>query len=337
VLIIDATIGAFMPDFSHVIPASHQNISPGFLEMLIRTQREELFTGLMRLSYGSGENLIFSFLEGIQQQLYRCREAAVEVIPRQTWPAELGCDCSLVGFLRLPVKAMRIMRIVHEAPVRQVEESTFTVDKLVDAAEKWAAAREPGIVHVQSEKLNRYYLVAGDSTPVIEELSVLDGDVRVSLNDASFPKTLPKVDYRVLRYVSVRDHDVWREYELRLAFSPFMRMLLNRFNELAGRVLTERLCEQVSLWAREGGWNVSLSGNGLVNRQYFENLESAKRLYSDVLRRFQEEASLAIGSRMIDGISQEILLKLDSYRRELLARNIYSLPGLSSASVGVWR
>lgn len=326
-----------MPDFSNVIPASHQNISPGFLEMLIRSQREQLFTGLMRLSYGMGENLIFSFLEGIQQRLYRCREPAVEIIPKQTWPAELGRDCSLVGFFRLPLEAMRIMRIVHEAPVRQVEESTLTVEQLMDAAGKWATAPEPGIVHVQGEKVNRFYLVVGDSTPVIEELSVLDGDVRVSLNDASFPNTLPTFDYRVRRYVSVRDHDVWREYELRLAFSPFMRMLLNRFNELAGRVLTERLCQQVSLWAHEGGWNVSLSGNGLVNRQYFENLESAQGLYSDVLRRFQEEASLALGSRMIDGISQEILLKLDSYRRELLVRNIDSLPGRSSATVGVWR
>lgn len=207
----------------------------------------------------------------------------------------------------------------------------------MDAAGKWATAREPGIVHIQGEKVNRYYLVAGDSAPLIEEISILDGEARVSLNDASFPKTMPKTDYRVLRYVSVRDHAVWREYELRLAFSPFMRMLLNRFSELAGRVLTERLCEQVSTWARDEGWNVTLSGNGLLNRQYFENLESAKRLYADVLRRFQEEASLAIGTRMVEGISQEILLRLDSYRRELLARDIYSRPSLSRATGGVWR
>ena len=326
-----------MPDFSHVIPESHQNVSPGLLEMLIQTRREELFTGVMRLCPASGENLIFSFLEGMQQKLYRCREEAVDIVPRQTWPAELGRDCSAVGFLSLPIEALRFMRVVHEAPVRQVEELTLTLEQLIDAAGKWAAAREPGIVHIQGDKVNRYHLVAGDSTPVIEELSILGGEVRFSLNDASFPKMLPKTDYRVLRYVSVRDHDVWREYELRLAFSPFMRMLLNRFSELAGRVLTERLCEQVSLWAREEGWKVILSGNGLVNRQYFENLESAKRLYADVLRHFQEEASLAIGTRMTEGISQEILLKLDSYRRELLAKNIYSRPGLSNATGGVWR
>lgn len=326
-----------MPDFSHVIPESHRDVSPGFLEMLIQTQREELFTGVMRLDHGSGENLILSFLEGIQQKLYRCGQGAVEVVPRQTWPAELSRDCRSVGFARLPIEAMRFMRVVYEAPVRQVEESNFAANHLAEAVEKWAAAREPGIVNIQGDKLNRYYLLAGDSSPVIEELSFLDGKAQFSLNDASFPRMLPKADYRVLRYVSLRDHDVWREYELRLAFSPFMRMLLNRFGELAGRVLTERVCEQISLWAREGGWNVTLSSNGLVNRQYFENLESAKSLYADILRRFQDEASLAIGSRMTEGISQEILLKLDVYRRELLARNLYGRPGLSGATGGVWR
>jgi hypothetical protein len=326
-----------MPDFSHVIPDSHQNVSPGFLDVLIQTQREELFTGVMRLDPGLGEHLILSFVEGTQQNLYRCREGAVDIVPRQTWPAELSRNCLSVGFMRMPMEAVRFLRIVHEAPVLQVEESTLTLNQLVEAAGKWAAAREPGIVHVHRDNQNRYYLLAGDSTPVVEELSILNGAAHFSLNDASFPKMLPNGEYRVLRYASVRDHEVWREYELRLAFSPFMRMLLNRFSELAGRGLTERLCEQVSVWAREGGWKINLSANGLVNRQYFENVDSAKSLYAGVLRRFQEEASLAIGARMTDGISQEILFRLNTYHRELLARNIYRRPGLSSAAGGTWR
>ena len=326
-----------MPDLAHAIPDSHQNVSPGFLEMLIRTAREELFTDLMRLSHESGEHLLFSFLEGIQQKLYRCVGGVVEILPRQTWQDALGRGNARVGFLRLPVEAMRFIRVLHEAPVRSVEELDVTAEQLREAVGGWGAAGEPAIIHIQGERISWYYLMAGASTPVIEELSVTRDEARFSLSDISFPQRLPRLAYHVVRYVSTRDHDAWREYELRLAFSPLMRMLLNRFGELAGRSLTERLCEQMTHWAHEGGWNVSLSSNGIVNRQYFDSLESAIDLYADLLRRFREEASPAIGSRMADAISQEILMKLDSYRRELLTNYVFRRQGAGSAIGVVWR
>lgn len=326
-----------MPDFAEIIPASYHDVSSGFLETLIQARREELFTGLMRLSHISGDNFVLSFLEGTQQKLYRCQGGVIDVLPRQMWRETFGRDGASVGFLSLPLEAMRFVRVVHEVPVRQIEEQTISTDELTDVVAKWCAAQDPGIVHIQGDQVDRYYLIAGASTPVIEELSVREGKTHVSLNDASFPKTLPKFDYHVRRYVSVPGHDVWREYELRLAFHPFMRMLLSRFGELAGRVLTERLCEQMSAWARQERWNVSLSSNGIINRQYFDSLENATSFYRNLVQRFYEEASPALGPRMTEGILQEISMKLDSYRRELLTKSIFQPLGVSSETGMVWR
>lgn len=326
-----------MPDFSHIIPESYRNVSPGLLERLIQTQREELFTGLMRLNHLKGGNLLCSFLQGRQQSLYRCGDGAVDVLPRQTWPDIFAYESELVGFLPLSIESMRFTRVVHEAPVHSAEVATFTADRLTEAISKWAVAPEPGIVHIEGDQINRYYLIAGDSTPVIEELSVWGGEMRFSLNNVSFPASLPKLDYDVVRYASAHDHHVWQEHELRLAMNPFMHMLLNRFRELAGRVLMERLCEQLSSWTHEEGRNIALSSNGIVNREYFDSLESAIAFYVDLMRRFQTEASPVLGPRMTEGISQEILMKLDSYRRELLTKSIFSWLGAGSGTGGVWR
>ncbi|RPJ25124.1 MAG: hypothetical protein EHM33_15600 [Chloroflexi bacterium] len=327
-------IGALMPDFSAFIPETHRNVSSGYVETLIQARREELFTGLMRLSYPSGENLGFTFLEGVQQKLYRFFEDTVDVIPRQIWSDTLDHSSISVGFLRLSVEAMRFTRIVCEAPVVRVERLTLAPGGLIDTARKWSVEPEPGIVHVQSEVINKYYLIAGHSTPVVEELSFAEGGVRFSLSDGSFSQTLPQTTYVVTRYVSNRDHETWHEHGLRLAFNPFLRMLLNRFGELAGRALTGRLCERLSIWAGENGWNVAISSNGIVNRQYFETLESAVGFYIELIRRFQSEASPALGARMIDGIARDVLIKLDPYRRELLTRHIYSQSGVG-AIIGV--
>src|SRR5512144_2818444 len=152
-----------MPDFSALVPETHRNISPGYLETLFQARREELFTGLMRLSYPSGENLVFTFLEGFQQKLYRFLENTTDVLPRQAWLDARGPSIASVGFLRLPVEAMRFVRVVHEAPVVRVENSTLGSAELADAAGKWAVEANPRIVYVQGEKINRYYLIAGNS------------------------------------------------------------------------------------------------------------------------------------------------------------------------------
>lgn len=331
-LIIAPIIGVIMPDFSSLIPETQRDISPGYVETLIQTQREELFTGLMRLSYSSGENLIFPFLEGIQQRLYRCQNNSVQVIPRPTQLAYLDPSNAAVGLLRLPVEAMRFTRVAYEAPVVRVDTSTLTPEQLTKNAQEWAVGHDPSIVRIEAERVQKCYLIAGRATPVIEGLSFVAGAASFSIHDASFPSALPQADYLVTRYISDRDHESWREYELRLAFSPFMHMLLSRFSELAGRVLTERLCERLSIWAREGGWHLIVTGNGVVNRHYFDSLEGAIRLYVGLLRCFRAEAVQAIGSRMVEGILHEILIKLDPYRRELLTQY-----GVGSAPGVVWR
>jgi hypothetical protein len=326
-----------MPDFSHIIPESHQNVSARVLEALIHTQCEASFTGLMRLNHFPDENFVFSFLAGKQARLYRCREDGVEILPRQDWQEALDDEYHFVGFLPVPMETIRFMRVAQEAPVRYIERSTLSSEQVASMVERWVMEHEPSILHVRGDPVNRYYLMAGDATRIMEELTLVGEQPLFSLNDVSFLKALPKREYQIVRYVSVRDHDLWREYELRLAFAPFLRMLLNRFSELAGRVLTERLCEQLSLWARREGWNISLTINGIANRQYFESLENAVGFYVELMRRFNTEASQALGPRMTEGIAQEVLMKLDSNRYELLSKSIFSWLGAGGGTAGTWR
>lgn len=322
-----------MLDFSVFIPETHRDISPGYVETLIQARREDLFTGLMRLSYPSGENLIFTFLEGVPRKFYRCLEHSVDIISRQSWSDVLDHAGATAGFLRLPLEAIRFLHVACEAPLVQVEKSTLPLEGLREIARKWSIGQDPCIVHMQSAVINKYCLIAGHSTPIVEELSFAAGGAQFSIADTTFSQALPTTNYLVTRYVSNGEHDVWRQYELRLAFGPLMRMLLNRFSELAGRALTERLCERLSDWIREGGWHVGINGNGIVNRHYFDTLEDAIKFYVDLLRRFQAEAAPAVGARMLDGIQRDVLNKSDPYRRELLIQHIYSQSGVGGITV----
>lgn len=322
-----------MPDLSAIIPETHQNISFGYLEVLIQDRRQELFSGLMRISYPSGENLVFMFLNGVQQNLYRCTESAAEMINRQSWHQVLNRPGASVGILSMSVDGLRLMRVIHEAPVLKVEKSSLSNKELPENFNAWADSPEPSFVHVRAGDVHRLHLFVGNPNPIVEELSVTGAQARFSIGGTSISQTLPMTDYKVSRYVSTAENDAWREYKLRLAFHSLMRMLINRFGELAGRVLAERLGGQLTDWVGSSGWNMSINSNGVANRQYFDSLNEAVNAYVGVLRQFRDEASPAVGPRLVENMFRDSLTKLPVNFRSVVGSYLYEQLGLDTAVV----
>jgi hypothetical protein len=322
-----------MPDLSSIVPETHQNISYGFMEVLIQEHRQELFSGLMRISYPSGENLIFVFLDGVQQNLFRCVESATEIVGRQDWSQLLDRPGASVGFLPLGVDGLRLMRVVYESPVLLAEQANLSHSELIERVNVWVDAPEPSFVYIQSGNTHRIHGFIGNPNPIVEELSVIDGQAKFSIGDISFPQNLPNTDYQTAHYVGAANHDAWREYKLRLAFHPLMRMLITRFGELAGRVLAERLGAQLTDWTNTGGWNMTINSNGVVNRQYFDSLEEAVNVYVGILRQFRDEAGLAVGPRLVENMFRETLAKLPPNFRDVVDQQLYGQFGPGSAAL----
>jgi hypothetical protein len=319
-----------MPAFSAFIPETHSNVSPGFVDILIRTQREELFTGLMELRQPSNETFVIIFVDGVEQKLYRCREHSTEIIQRADWSRMISHSEATVGILSLSLEALRFIQVAYEVPVTRVDQLRLKSQELLEHASRWLSDSDPSILQVRIDTVNRWYLFADRSSSVLEEITVANDNFQFSISDPLFAQSFPDGEHEVTRYISNREYAAWQEYELRLAFNPFIRMLMKRFSELAGRVLTERLCEQLSAWARTGGWNIVISSNGAINHQYFDTLEAAVSAYTDILRRFHSEVLPAVGSRLAENIFRETLMKLPPNFGNILNQYIYKQHGLGS-------
>jgi len=227
--------------------------------------------------------------------------------------------------------------VTYEAPVSQVERVTCSTKELFGHVSRWSEDASPTILHLQGEKADNLYLIAGNSAPIIEKISWSGDEVHFSICDASFPTFLPLPEYRITRYISDGVHDIWQEYELRFAFNLLMRMLLNRFSDLAGRILTERLCEQMSHYVTDGRMNIRITINGVANHHYYNSMEDEIHVYLEIIRRFREEAGTAIGIRMVDNLIRETLFKIDPHRRELSTRYIFDQYVPDRVTGVVWR
>jgi hypothetical protein len=326
-----------MQDFFQHFSDTYIKVSTGLVETLIQSQRGELFTGIMRLHYPSDEVLVLTFLDGVQQKLYRYQDNRMEAVPRQFWSNTLDRPDASIAFIKLSEEALRLLRVQFEAPVLKEEKSTFSRQELSSHVSNWAIGGSPSILRLQGENINKLYLIAGNSAPIIEELSWMEEEVHFSICDASFPNQLLSSECQVTRYVSDAAHDIWQEYELRFAFHLLMRFLLNRFSELAGRILAERLGEQLSQDVTDSRMNIKITINGVANHHYFNSMEDEIHVYFEILRRFREDAATAIGMRMADGLVRDTLFKLDVHQQDLLKRHIYD-PYMLDRVTGVgWR
>jgi hypothetical protein len=326
-----------MQDFLQHFPDTYTKVSASFVETLVQSQRGELFTGAMRLHYPSGDSFLLTFLDGVQQKLYCYHGDQTEAAPQQAWSGILDRPDAFISFIKLSEDALRFVRVAHEAPVRKVERGNSSKQELTSSVSQWTTESLPSILRLQSDKTDRLYLIAGHSAPVIEELSWTGEDEYFSLCDASFPSQLALPEYHVIRFISDGAHEIWQEYELRFAFNLLMRMILLRFSELAGRILTERLCEQLSQHVADGRMRVKVTINGVTNHQYFNSMEDEIRLYMEILRSFREESATAIGKRLAENLVNEVLFKLDAHRKDLLKRHIYD-PYMLDRTTGVgWR
>jgi hypothetical protein len=257
----------------------------------------------------------------------------MEAIPRQSWTYAMDRPDASIAFLNLSVEAMRLARIAHEAPVLGMEQFQSTTHALAGRVRDWAAGMSPVVLMIRSEQVERVYLISGTSIPIIEELAIESGESRYSVTDSAFPGALADEEYHVVGFISDGDHELWQEYRLRYAFHPLVLLVINRFSQLAGRALTQRLCDQLSAWLQDQGWNMNTTINGLSNRHYFESIQQARSAYLAIMRRFNDESSQAIGLRMAEGLWWEALLRMDPYLRVLLEKYFYNQDGLDHAGM----
>jgi hypothetical protein len=326
-----------MPDFTTTLPDTHFGLSQRLLKSLFETYRLEEFTGLLRLRFPTGVDLVSALLGGVQQQLYRCLNQKVEAIPQQSWSYSMDRSDASIASLKLTLEAMRLMRVAHEAPVFHCEQLQCSPQELTLSVSTWMEDSHPAILHVQSDSYNKIYLIAGHAMPVIEELAFSGNNGFFSLSNGSFPDTLSDKECRATRYVSDSEHEVWQEYELRFAFNSYMRMIIYRFSELAGRALTQRLCEKLSRQERNDGMNIDITMNGVGNHQYFGSFESARNAYLTIMQQFHDGSRQAIGARLVDRLALETMQTLGPRRYDLLSRHLYNKDALEDAARAVRR
>jgi len=324
-----------MKDLFSSLPLLHQHVSAGFVNALIQLHRQEIFTGVMITKYPAGEMFASLFWEGDHLDLFQCLEEANLNIPRQNWHVELDRANADASLLPLTVEGLRVFQMFLELAVDGAEQPLLSSVELPGRLEKWSFLKEGSLVWISSSQFASILSITGFGDPNFECVDIVDGSAHFSHRNANYQDAFADGEYKVVRFTCSNKQDVWRENGLRLAFNPLMQVLIARFQELAGRILAERLCDQLSRWCAGGGWRISIGSTGVTDHQIFVSLGQAVRAYHGIVRRFQEESSLAIGPRLAENLLREVLAKMEAHQRELLVEHLYDQHGMGDSAVDI--
>jgi hypothetical protein len=323
-----------MLDLFSLIPLRMQDISGGYVQSQIQIHEKDLFTGIFHLSYKKTEHILF-FLQGKLVSIYQLGEGSWEVLPNKVWNDIISASRGDLRVLPLPVDGLRLYRILLESDFGEpLASKELPASELV--AYFSVLPRDVG---------NTLSVVRqGESAAVLllasENASVADGAIfSTTLGAQVGPGILHQVlawGNRMCQLYLCRykpSSEGWKEFTLRNSYSDFVRRVLTRYEELAGRFLVSDIDEQVNEECNTHMWAISMHGRALSNRHFFDTTQNAARVYSALLEIMEEQMEMVIGSKMVAQILQEALVQLPLDARHLLREQVIARTGLGGMVV----
>ncbi|MCX6065748.1 MAG: hypothetical protein NT121_08350 [Chloroflexi bacterium] len=110
----------------------------------------------------------------------------------------------------------------------------------------------------------------------------------------------------------------WTEYLLHSAFSSLVSYLLERFEELTGRILLNQIIRDINFTSAAHGWNVSINSTNITDQAIFSSPQAAAEMYSRLLEAITRHIASILGSDMLDLLMRETIFRLSKPGREVL-------------------
>lgn len=325
-----------MLDLFSLIPLRMQDISGGYIQSQIQIHEKDLFTGIFHLSHEKTE-YVFFFLQGKLVSIYRFGEGFWEALSIKVWNDIISTSRGDLRVLPLPADGLRLYRLLLESDFSETLTSKeLPADELMAYFSVLPRDGRNTLSVVRQGESLAVLLLASENATVTEGAMF-----STSLGAQVGPGVLNQVSAwgdRICQLYLCRynpSSEGWKEFALRTTYSNFVKRVLTRYEELAGRFLVSDIDEQVNEECNMHMWEISMHGRALSDRHFFDTTQSAARAYSALLEIMEKQMEMVIGPKMTGQVLQEALVQLPADMRQLLREQVVSRTQLGGKAVNV--
>lgn len=222
----------------------------------------------------------------------------------------------------LSVQGLIVSRLIVSG--RGVSETSKPVSQLSDYLGSLSGQDQPQIVQLAWKEASGGVHFSGGNSPAYS-LCVSRYTV---LNGAGFDSVLShrtESNCRVVIHEPDLEQDAWLEYYLKRIFCEVYQQILNRFEHLTGRALTESLSRIVALHAARQNLQISVSNGELDDQEIFSSSQSAGQAYRQLLNEIFSQFTTVLGAGLLVTTLREVLGKLPD-RDQMIIRSYKLFP-----------
>lgn len=293
-------------------------IPAGQLSAAILAYQNDLQTGLVDVDSPGKLRHHLLFARGELVNVYRGEEV-IERIDPGVWSASLNgsSPAASLRVLALTPQAVRIVKILIEqtGDTRYVASPGQQVEAQL---ESWVNHPVPALAHICWPSAEALALLPGEGISPRYTLFVA-ADQMLHSSGTLMALYGWKESYKSAVLFSSEPRTIaWTEYLLHYSFTWLVTHLLERFEELTGRILLNTIIRDINFTSAAHGWGVHIHPVGITDQTIFSSPKAAAEVYSRLVEVIFRHIESVLGVDLLELLVRETVLRLPKTCRVVL-------------------
>jgi hypothetical protein len=285
-------------------------IPAGQLSAAILACQKDLQTGLVDVHFPRKPRHHLLFARGELVSVYR-GDDVIERVDPDVWSASQNGSrrSASLRALALTPQAVRIVKILIE----QTGDTRYVTpigQELETQLESWAMHPVPALAHIRWPNAEALALFPGAGISPRYTLFVAAGQMLHSAGSMmAFYGWKESYNSSVL-FSSEPRTTAWTEYLLHYSFTRLVTQILERFEELTGRILLNNIIRDINFTSTAHGWGVLIHQASITDQTIFSSPQTAADVYSRLIEVIFGRIESVLGVDLLDILVREAVLRL---------------------------
>ena len=294
-------------------------VPAGQLSSAILACQKDLQTGLVNVDFpGKSLRHHLLFARGELVNVYRGDDVIERVDPGVWSASQNGSSPSAsLRALALTPQAIRIVKILIE----QIGDTRYVApvgQELEDQLESWTKHPVPALAHICWPHAEALAMFSGAGSSPRYTLFVAAGQILHSAGSLMAFYGWKESYSSAVLFSSEPRTIAWTEYLLHYSFTKLVAQLIDRFEELTGRILLNNMIRDINFTSTAHGWGVLIHQASITDQTIFSSPQAASEVYSRLIEVIFGHIESVLGVDLLNLLIREAVLRLPEPCRVVL-------------------
>jgi hypothetical protein len=296
-----------------------QPLSVSELQKRVHQVMEQKVTGLARISFLTGEEMLLFIQRGNVRQVYFSDKTPFQRIPEAWYDRLQPGRLARFSIQTKPARRLLFEKAMLETPVTSVEKKpafqTIGLPALFTSLENQESA---SLAHIRWRNAEAFVLIPGSKLSLRRAFFFREATAEENDSALIFIQIHPEPECEITLYRGGLGSVAWLEIHLNILFEWLCNYTLAQYGYLTGRVMVTPVAQNLLILASQKGWDINRLAGEVVDQTLFASPAEAANAYLELLDLLSSHVVGVIGSSLLQSIQRQAVFSLNSFYLSLL-------------------